>query len=111
SERQRTGQLPLGRVVFMPGAIRVAQTHTEAGASIGPGAPVFGATTTARVVRVALTADRQAGVHPGDPVQVTVPGLAQPVAGSVRDIGTVATPPSQGTGQATVPMVVTVTMP
>ncbi|GAA4264166.1 hypothetical protein GCM10022255_115290 [Dactylosporangium darangshiense] len=108
---RRTGRLPLGQVVFLPSAIRVGQPLAEVGASAGPGAPVLSATATARVVRVALTADRQATVHPGDQVRVNVPGLAQPVDGTVREIGTVATPPSQGTGPATVPMVVTVTLP
>ena len=108
---RRTGRLPLGQVVFLPSAIRVGQPFAEAGASAGPGARVLSATATARVVRVALTADRQATVHPGDRVRVDVPGLAQPVDGTVREIGTVATPPSQSTGPATVPVVVTVTLP
>lgn len=111
---QRTGRLPLGQVAFLPGPVRIGQNLAGAGTSVGPGAPVLAATGTARVVRVALTADRQTTVHAGDPVQVTVPGLTQPVAGTVREIGTVATAPSQGTGgsgTATVPMVITVTMP
>jgi peptidoglycan hydrolase-like protein with peptidoglycan-binding domain len=120
---QHTGQLPLGQVVFLPGAVRVGQALTEVGASVGPGAPVLAATATARVVRVALTTDRQTMVHPGDSVRVTVTGLAQPVAGTVREIGTVATAPSQGQSQdqgqdqgqgqgpPTVPMVITVTLP
>ena len=108
---QRTGRLALGQVVFLPGAVRIGQALAEVGASVGPGAPVLAATTTARVVRVALTADRQTTVHPGDPVRVTVPGLAEPLTGTVQEIGTVATPPSEGPGPATVPMVVAVTMP
>lgn len=108
---RRTGRLALGQVVFLPGAIRVGQVRAEAGTPVGPGAPVLAATATARVVRVALSADRQATVHPGDAVRVTVPGLAEPVAGTVREIGTVATPPSQGSGPATVPVVVAVTLP
>ncbi|MBE8519474.1 peptidoglycan-binding protein [Amycolatopsis sp. H6(2020)] len=108
---QRTGRLALGQVVFLPGAIRIGQAHVDAGTSVAPGAPVLAATATAHVVRVALTADRQATVHPGDRVRVTVPGLAEPVAGTVREIGTVATPPSQGSGPATVPMVVTMALP
>jgi peptidoglycan hydrolase-like protein with peptidoglycan-binding domain len=108
----RTGQLALGQVVFLPGAVRVGQDLAAAGASVGPGEPVLAVTATARVVRVALTAGRQSTVHPGDPVRVTVPGLAEPVAGTVREIGTVATQPSEGpAGPATVPMVIIVTMP
>lgn len=108
---QRTGRLALGQVVFLPGAIRIEQALAQAGASVGPGAPVLAATSTARVVRAALGVDRQAMVHPGDPVRVTVTGLAEPIDGTVREISAVATPPSQGNGQATVPMVITVTLP
>jgi peptidoglycan hydrolase-like protein with peptidoglycan-binding domain len=108
----RTGRLALGQVVFLPGAVRIGQALAEAGASVGPGEPVLAATTTARVVRVALTAARQSTVRPGDPVRVTVAGLAQPLAGTVREVGAVATQPSEGpAGPATVPMVITVTMP
>lgn len=111
---QRTGQLPLGQVVFLPGALRIGETLAQVGGSAGPGTPMLSATTTARVVRVALTAGRQNTVHAGDPVKITIPGLPAPVDGVVREIGTVATAPNQGngaSGAATVPMVVTVTMP
>jgi peptidoglycan hydrolase-like protein with peptidoglycan-binding domain len=111
----RTGRLALGQVVFLPGAIRVGQVQAAAGGMAGPGQPVLIGTRTRRVVRVALGADRQALVHRGDPVQVTVPGLAAPVTGTVRDIGAVATPPaSEGSGPpgpATVPLTVTVRLP
>ena len=91
--RARAGRLPARR------ASASGEVLAEVGASVGPGEPVLSATTTARVVRVALTAGRQNTVHPGDPVQVTVPGLAQPVAGTVREIGTVATRrPGEGAG-------------
>jgi peptidoglycan hydrolase-like protein with peptidoglycan-binding domain len=108
---QRTGQLMFGQVTFLPGAIRVGEALAEVGASVGPGEPVLAATATTRVVRVALTAGRQSAVHPGDAVRVTVPGLAQPVAGIIREIGAVATAPTEGNGPATVPMIVTVTLP
>lgn len=111
---QRTGQVPLGQVVFLPGALRVADALVQVGASAQPGMPLLSATTTARVVRVALTAGRQSSVHPGDQVRVTIPGLSTAVDGTIREIGTVATAPAQNNGPpgpATVPMVVTVTMP
>ncbi|MDG6110471.1 peptidoglycan-binding protein [Dactylosporangium aurantiacum] len=106
---QRTGRLELGQVAFLPGAVRIGAALVQVGASAGPGEPVLSATTTARVVRVPLTAGRQSAVHAGDPVTVTVPGLSTPVPGTVREVGTVAT--AQEQGPATVPMVVTVTMP
>jgi peptidoglycan hydrolase-like protein with peptidoglycan-binding domain len=109
---QRTGRLALGQVVFLPGAVRVGQILTEIGASAGPGAPIVSATTTTRVVRVTLTADRQTTVHPGDKVRVTVPGLAAPVDGTIREVGTVATvPPDEPDAAATVPVVIAVRLP
>ncbi|MEV4514958.1 peptidoglycan-binding domain-containing protein [Dactylosporangium sp. NPDC049525] len=111
---QRTGRLPLGQVVFLPGPVRVGQIVADVGASVDPGAPVLAATGTARVVRVALTAGRQSMVHAGDPVRVTVHGLDQAVAGTVRDIGAVATVPSEGPGgggAATIPVVITLSLP
>ncbi|MET7392916.1 peptidoglycan-binding domain-containing protein [Dactylosporangium sp. NPDC005572] len=114
STAQRTGDLPLGQVVFLPGALRVSSASVQPGQTAGPGVQVLSATSTARVVRVALTAARQATVHAGDPVKVTVPGLNTPVDGTVREVGTVATVVAQGDGPpgpATVPMVITVTLP
>jgi peptidoglycan hydrolase-like protein with peptidoglycan-binding domain len=114
---QRTGSLEPGRVVFLPGAVRVGQAQATAGASVGPDSPVLTATSTSRVVTVALTADRQALVHQGDAVLVSVNGLP-PVTGTVLRIGRVATVPggqSNGggppPGPATVPLVVGVTLP
>jgi hypothetical protein len=111
---QRAGRLALGQVVFLPGAIRVGQALVDAGGMAGPGDPVLAATSTSRVVRVDLTADRQTLVHPGDPVRITVPGLAASVTGTVRTIGTVATLPGEGpgpAGPATVPLIITVALP
>ncbi|WP_426512579.1 peptidoglycan-binding protein [Dactylosporangium sp. McL0621] len=111
---ERTGGLPLGQVVFLPGALRVGDAVVAPGGTAGPGAPVLSVSSTARVVRVALTASRQASVHPGDPVKVTVPGLNTALDGTVREVGTVATTATEGNGApgpATVPMVVTVTLP
>lgn len=111
---QRTGRLPLGQVVFLPGALRIGETLAPVGGSAGPGMPMLSATTTARVIRVPLAAGRQNSVHAGDPVKITVPGLTSPVDGIVREVGTVATsanPGNGGPGAATVQMVVTVTLP
>jgi peptidoglycan hydrolase-like protein with peptidoglycan-binding domain len=112
---QRTGELEPGRVVFLPGAVRVGQLQAAPGGAVGPGGPVLTATSTTRVVTVALTTDRQALVHVGDPVLVTLGG-APPVNGTVLRIGRVATaPPNQGngppSGPATVPVTIGVQMP
>jgi peptidoglycan hydrolase-like protein with peptidoglycan-binding domain len=113
---QRTGELEPGRVVFLPGAVRVGQLQAVPGGAVGPGSPILTATSTARVVTVALTTDRQALVHVGDPVVVTVGGVP-PVTGTVLRIGRVATapaaqgPPGGPSGPATVPVTIGVQMP
>jgi peptidoglycan hydrolase-like protein with peptidoglycan-binding domain len=113
---RRTGELEPGRVVFLPGAVRVGQFQAALGGAVGPGAPVLTATSTTRVVTVALTTDRQALVHVGDPVLVTLGG-APAVTGTVLRIGRVATapagqgPPGGPTGPATVPVTIGVQLP
>jgi len=64
-----------------------------------PSGPVLGATGTARTVDVQLDTSLGLSVKVGDPVTVSVPGVAQPVRGGVLDIGRVATtPPSSQSG-------------
>jgi peptidoglycan hydrolase-like protein with peptidoglycan-binding domain len=66
------GQIPLGQVVFLPRAIRVANLNAEAGATAAGGAAVFTATSTRPVVNVTLQLAATA-VRPGQPVGVTLP--------------------------------------
>lgn len=114
---QRTGTLADGRVVFLPGAVRVKAVEAAPGGAVEPGAPVLTATTTDRVVTVQLSMDRQRLVRPGDAVTVTVTG--QPgFAGTVTEVGAVAAAPQTGgaAGQApagalAVPVTVAVTVP
>jgi hypothetical protein len=86
------------------------------GGSVAPGTPVLSGTSTSRVVTVQLTADRQNLMHPGEPVLVTLPGVA-PVAGSVARVGRVAAAAAAGPGggaapgPATVPVTVTLQVP
>jgi hypothetical protein len=87
----RTGTIPLGGVVFLPGAMRVSEVPTAVGAVLGPGAPALTGTSTTRVVTAQVTADRQSLVHVGDQVQVTFPGGGGVVSGRVTRIGRVAT--------------------
>jgi peptidoglycan hydrolase-like protein with peptidoglycan-binding domain len=62
---QRTGALPLGSVVFAPGALRIAQVQATVGAGVGPGAPVLTATSTNRVVTADIPVARQASIRVG----------------------------------------------
>jgi peptidoglycan hydrolase-like protein with peptidoglycan-binding domain len=92
---QRTGALPLGVVVFAPVQLRVGQATPTVGLTVEPGALVFAATSTSRVVTAQLTTDRQQQMHVGDQVLVSLIGMA-PVPGTVLRIGRVAVAPPQG---------------
>jgi peptidoglycan hydrolase-like protein with peptidoglycan-binding domain len=93
-----TGGLPLGSVVFQPGAARVTSVTPTLGATVQPG-PVLGITSTIRQVTIALDAAQQAEVKVGDPVTITLPDN-RTTPGKVTAVGSVATlPPSdQGGG-------------
>jgi peptidoglycan hydrolase-like protein with peptidoglycan-binding domain len=90
---QRTAALPLGTVVFVPAALRIAQVLAVVGTSVAPDALVLAATSTRRVVTAQLPADRQSLVHAGDAVRVTVSGADAPVPGTVERVGRVAATP------------------
>jgi peptidoglycan hydrolase-like protein with peptidoglycan-binding domain len=111
---QRTGSLPLGQVVFLPGPVRVGQAAATAGASVGPGAAVLSGTSTTRVVAADVTTDQQQLVHVGDRVRVDLP-RGGPVDGTVTDIGRVAVREANAapgtTDRPTVPVTVAVTLP
>jgi peptidoglycan hydrolase-like protein with peptidoglycan-binding domain len=90
----RTQTVPLGRVVFLPAAVRVREVPVNVGGSVGPGQPVLSATSTTPVVTVPVGADQQQLVHVGDAVQVSLP-TGEPVAGKVTRVSQVAAAPSQ----------------
>jgi peptidoglycan hydrolase-like protein with peptidoglycan-binding domain len=107
---QRTGQLRLGEVVFLPSAVRAGQDATGPGDTVGPGAPVLSGTSTTQVVTAPVNADQRYLVHVGDQVRVALPGGA-PVSGTILRIGQVATTPQGGNGPATVPVTISLQLP
>jgi peptidoglycan hydrolase-like protein with peptidoglycan-binding domain len=75
----QTGQIPLGRIVFLPAAILVGGWQVVAGGSAQPGQEPYQVTTDRRVVIVPVTPDMpvvQAGQHVGIilPSQAATPG-------------------------------------
>jgi multidrug efflux pump subunit AcrA (membrane-fusion protein) len=99
------GSLPLGSVVFEPGAIRVTNVLGSLG---GPGAgPVLAATSEQHVVTILLSTSQESEVAVGDAVTVTLPDNAS-TAGTVSSVGTVA---SGSAGNATIQVTVTLTHP
>jgi hypothetical protein len=99
------GSLPLGSVVFEPGAIRVTKVLGSLGApAVGP---VLAATSDQHVVTVPLSTSQEPEIAAGDAVTVTLPDGAN-TPGMVSSVGTVASGPP---GSATVSVTVTLTRP
>ncbi len=97
--------LPLGSVVFEPGAVRVTRVPGSLG---DPGmGPVLAATSDRHVVTIPLSSAQEPEVAAGDAVTVTLPdGASTP--GKISTVGTVAS----GTGSnATIPVTATLTRP
>jgi hypothetical protein len=91
----RTGELSLGDVVFLPTAARV--TTLQAGLGAPATGAVLSASSTTRTVSVALAPDLRSALKTGDPVVITLPdGSTTP--GRVTSVGNVATVSSDGTG-------------
>jgi multidrug efflux pump subunit AcrA (membrane-fusion protein) len=100
-----SGSLPLGAVVFEPGAIRVTSVPGSLG---GPASgPVLSGTSDQHVVSIALSTADESEAAAGDAVSIELPdGASTP--GKISSVGTVAS----GSGNsATVPVAVTLTDP
>ncbi len=91
-----SGVVDLGRVVFMPGPVRVGEHLAEVGATLGPGTPLLTVTGERREVVLDLEADRQDLATVGDAVTVEVPS-GEILPGRIVDIGEVARTPPGGT--------------
>jgi hypothetical protein len=112
---RRTGRLPRGHVVFLPVALRIGRVTPTVGTAVGANEPVLAATSTSRVVRSQVSADRQASVEVGDEVLVVLPTAGQ-VSGKVvrtSPVATVADPQREDgpPGPATIAVVIGVTVP
>jgi multidrug efflux pump subunit AcrA (membrane-fusion protein) len=99
------GSLPLGSVVFEPGALRVSDVLGALGGR-GSG-PVLAATSDRHVVTIPLSAAQESEVAVGDAVTVALPGNAS-TPGRISSVGTVA---SGTAGNATIQVTVTLTHP
>lgn len=105
----QNGTLALGQVVFLPTSVRVTAVSASLGGGAQPGGPVLTASSTTRVVTVALDAAQQAEVKVGDQVTITLPDN-QTTPGVVSSVGTVAVTPSSSAGNPSSPPTVTVTI-
>jgi Putative peptidoglycan binding domain len=94
----QTGALTLGDAVFEPTAVRVTTMSAQLGGGAQAGQTVMQATSTTRIVQVALGASQQTDVAVGDTVTITVPDN-KTTPGVVSSVGAVATcPSSSGSG-------------
>jgi peptidoglycan hydrolase-like protein with peptidoglycan-binding domain len=84
-----TGAVELGRVVFLPGARRIGEHRTSAGAALSAGSEVLDTSSTRRVVTIELDAALQSLARKGDRVKVTLPDQST-VRGRIADVGRVA---------------------
>jgi peptidoglycan hydrolase-like protein with peptidoglycan-binding domain len=113
---RRTGTIPLGQVVFLPGAMRVSQAAASAGAAVGPGTRVLTGTSTTRVVIAQVTTQQQHLARVGARVLVTLPTGGDPVSGTVARVGRVAAVDPEaaatpGRDEPSVPVTVTLRLP
>jgi hypothetical protein len=103
------GSLSLGRVVFMPEALRVSQVTGHLGGQVN--SPVLTATSDRHVVTISLDVSAQSQVKLGDAVSVTLPNGAT-TPGVVATVGTVATTTQGQSGSSTtIPVQVKLTDP
>ena len=105
---KRDGTLDGADIAFLPGAVRVADVVSDPGTAVGPGTPVLDATGAGRVVTLDLSASRQDLFAPGQAVTVELPDGTL-VAGTVREVGRVASTAQDGT--TTVPVTIDVDDP
>lgn len=92
-----TGVLPLGSVVFAPGAVRVKSVspNSGVGSTVSPG-PLLTVSSTRRVVTVALDASLEGEVKVGDPAIITLPDNTT-TPGRISFVSKVATTGQNGT--------------
>ena len=91
--RDDIGVVAPGDVVFLPGAVRVAEHLTPVGGQVG--GSVLGVTGATQMITVELEATRQSLVHPGQQVSI-VPPDGTTTTGTVFSVGNVATADDSG---------------
>lgn len=96
-----TGSVPLGRVVFLPGAIRIAGHDLGLGRQVQPGVLVERGTSDQPAVTVQISPERLPDAKVGDPVLVTLPDGATR-EGRITHIGAVVAA-SSGSGDGADP--------
>ncbi len=105
----QTGTFGQGDAIFEPGPVRIQSLHARVGMTASPGQPVIEATSTRRVVNIALDVNRQSLVRVGDAASVLLPDSST-TAGTIASIGSVATAAQSQGGPEVITIPVTVTL-
>jgi Putative peptidoglycan binding domain len=85
-----TGTVPLGQVVYAPGALRVSAVSAGLGGSAAAGGTVLAATSERPVVTAQLPVSQEYLVRRGDRVTVTLPDGTTTTRGVVTSVSAVA---------------------
>lgn len=105
---EETGTIPLGRIVFAPGDVRVSEVVAASGSQAGPGGPVIKTTSLTKLVTADLKLSDQALGVVGNAVQVRLPG--GDIAGGVITSVGVPTEVEGDGGKKSVVIPVTITL-
>ena len=93
THRTVTGTVPLGQIVFLPGALRIGGLDGTIGTSVQPGTVLEHGTSSTQAVNVQLSPTDLPSVRVGDAVAITLPD-GSTRKGTVSAIGAIATPGS-----------------
>lgn len=91
-----SGEVELGRVIFLPEPIRVGETLLNVGDPVGNGNPVLATSSEVTLVAMELDTADQGKVEQGDAVVVELPDGTE-VAGTTTVVGSVAKARADGT--------------
>ena len=92
---EETGIVELGRVLFIPTEIRIADVVASIGDAVNPGTPILATSTSRQEVQLWLDADRQDLIDAGDSVGLELPDEST-TTGTVTEVSDVVT--TVGTG-------------
>jgi peptidoglycan hydrolase-like protein with peptidoglycan-binding domain len=95
-----TGTVPVGQIVFLPGAARITGQDAAPGATAAPGSPVEAATSTQPIVTVQVPS-ASLTVRVGDPAVVILPDGVTQRTGTISAVSAVASTASGASGSGT----------
>ncbi len=90
-----TGVVELGRVIFIPTEVRIADVLVDVGSTVGPGVPVLSTSASRQEVQLWLDADRQELLDVGDSVGLELPDDTE-TTGIVAEISDVVSTVVEG---------------